>query len=261
MSDHLLNIAVRAVKMGFGGAAGLAAILLCVVAVSGQTPVPKCPDLKLEFRHRISPIDQPNTIYVVYPADFDSDGISYEWRVSRGSIVLGEGTRVIDFVPSGDDAGKTADISVTISGLPSGCRNTVIETLPIDRLPIGEPVDHIIGKIGTKPRDRERLYLALDSYLAQLALTPTYEGYIVIEFDRNDSSEHKRKYLRRIVEHLKFRKFDLNRITFVISTTDGKEITTLWTAAPNAYLSESFRKPPFFKAEEYGDKIEELIPD
>lgn len=100
----------------------------------------------------------------------------------------------------------------------------------------------------------------LDNLLITLSENETYEGVIILKFDKEISINKRIKRLQDIIRWAKFRKFDVNRISFMISE-DASEYTTLFALQENDKFFEDLRKDyKLAKAEEFERKIKELFP-
>lgn len=143
------------------------------------------------------------------------ENITYEWTVSQGRIVSGQGTPVIRVSTEGlEKTNVTA--RVTIGGLCPNCPNTAEETGSVGEKSGIRPFD----EFGPLPNDEVRG--KLDNFFVALRNDPTATGYIVIDGPKKDAD--KREALIR--NHIRFRKFDEKRITIVRGDTTA---TTVYT--------------------------------
>ena len=75
----------------------------------------------------------------------------------------------------------------------------------------------------------------LDSFLAELSNNEFNLGVVVIEVTEKERFDSGNKRLQFVVKHVKFRKFDLNRIWFVIERV-GYSSTKVYRVPPGADL-------------------------
>jgi len=154
--------------------------------------------------------------------------IRYFWKVSRGTIVAGQGTQSIVVRSSTEDENRNIEATVSINGLPPGCGSVASEMGPIAPMIIGEPVD----SFGNLPRDDVRG--RLDVFFQELSNYPHDRGFIVIGLGPRDKPNTSNARFRLIIQHIRFRKFDASRISFALQPGSGVTRTTLWRVPPGA---------------------------
>lgn len=102
-------------------------ILLSVLVLCGglyaQT---ECPKISLTGPSGITEPGGPITFTApVEPAGAD---LKYQWSISSGQIIEGQGTPAIKVMPETKRDGFNLTVTVEIAGLPAGCPNTMSET-------------------------------------------------------------------------------------------------------------------------------------
>jgi hypothetical protein len=85
---------------------------------------------------------------------------------------------------------------------------------------------------GLKPNDERR---RLDLFFAELSNNPLNTGVVVLQITEKERFDSGNKRLQFVVKHVRFRKFDLNRIWFVIERT-GYSRTKVYRVPPGADL-------------------------
>lgn len=109
---------------------------------------------------------------------------------------------------------------------------------------------------------KEDLYGRLDNFFVALRNDPDAEGFLFLEFDKNQTKAEKLRTLNKISKHLNYRKFDRTRISFLIS--EGKaEWTILQIVPASAKITEIISESAvqnIVKGEEFDQKIKELFP-
>ncbi len=106
----------------------------------------------------------------------------------------------------GLEPGSTVSVQLKISGLPSGCEDTVTESAPIEDVPPVCSFDEW-GNL-----DPNEVRGQLDIIFATLSNNPKDKGLFVIYVNEKETLEPSNKRLLLIVRHAKFRKFDLSRL-------------------------------------------------
>lgn len=177
-------------------------------------------------------------LYPKQPADFtvtispaEKKDFKYFWIVSIGKIIQGQETSKIKFLAGRENQGMKVDVSVKVVGLPVSCANVASQTISVAPLPIGEPVANY-GKVN---RNSDKAYL--DNLFIQIENDPGSKALIVLQFDRKDNLTYRVNRLKAIYQFIKFRKYDLNRTSFIIFEDDNEQ-TTLWVASQDADLPE-----------------------
>ena len=201
------------------------------------------------------PVDEPVNFEVKTDETAKNYNLGYEWTVSSGRMLKGQGTSAIEFSAGENDSAININVSVKITGLPKDCSNTVSDSIGVIHIPESDPFDEI-GKISLNDYKAR-----LDSFLARVEGNSNYKGLIQLKFNKSDSQKYKKLLVKNIYNYLEFRKFDLTRISLAIYEDDYEEQTTLWIASPGADLPKSVRKDyKIIKAEELLQKLNQLFP-
>jgi hypothetical protein len=153
--------------------------------------------------------------------------ITYNWTVSAGEIISGQGTSSITVRTPSDRSVSNITATVTLGGLPVGCDcpNTASETAGISPTP--EAV--LINEFENIPPDQIRAQL--DAFFADLQANPDAQGYI-INYGPPRLVAARERLIRN---HIAFRQFPADRITFVNGGDTGGGIRTrLWRVPAGA---------------------------
>ncbi|HEY8559698.1 MAG TPA: hypothetical protein VIL74_04790 [Pyrinomonadaceae bacterium] len=136
----------------------------------------------------------------------DNLTLGYEWKVSAGTITSGQGTCAITVDTTGLANGTNVTAEVTVKGLPPNCPSTASETgsVVVTQIPL-ERYD----EFGGLPNDEVRA--RMDAVFVALGNEPNGQGYIV-NYGTAEQIARREKLIRN---HIAFRKYDINRITFV----------------------------------------------
>lgn len=153
--------------------------------------------------------------------------VTYNWSVSAGSIVSGQGTPSIT-VTAPSDGTTNVTATVDVGGLDPACNcpSSASETAPV--APPTEAV--LIDEFG--PLSNDDIRSRLDTFFAELANYPNNQGYIInYGTDREIAARE-----RLITNHIAFRNFDRSRITLVRggASPDGGPRTKLYRVPPGA---------------------------
>lgn len=202
------------------------ALLFCL-SVFGQAQNQLC--AKTEGTGGVVEAGTPMKFVAAVSGKTDGLILEYEWKVSAGTIISGQGTCAITVDTTGLADGTNITAEVTVKGFPEGCPNTASETgSVVARKIIREPSD-IFGKI---PNDEVRA--RLDALFVFLSNEPNAQGYII-----NYGTETEIKARERLIRnHAAMRKFDAARIKLMRGDAEvpsGEPIwTVVWIVPPGA---------------------------
>jgi len=150
---------------------------------------------------------------------------TYNWSVSAGEIESGQGTSTITVrVPA--DGVNNITATVEVGGLCAGCQNTGSETAgvaPPEVNPI--PVDEFGKKVD------DEVKAIIDNFYIQLNNNPDAQGYII---NYGTAAEIRRRRAQ-IMKAINFRKYPVDRVTFVDGGDQGTGVNTkLWLVPSGA---------------------------
>jgi hypothetical protein len=150
--------------------------------------------------------------------------ISYNWRLSRGMIEKGQGTRSISVKTSIVEGGQNVEATVLIGGIPTGCDTVASATGWVAQVLEYETVD----EWGSLPNDDQRA--RLDNFFIELANNPKNLGLFVISTERKEGKLARDRWIKFIMNHVRFRKFDKGRLLFGLAHSDQRRIALyrLW---------------------------------
>ncbi|HKC64302.1 MAG TPA: hypothetical protein VKB86_11725, partial [Pyrinomonadaceae bacterium] len=158
-------------------------------------------------------------------ADISSDmNPKYNWKISDGKIISGQGTREISVDTSESDR---ITVTVEVEGLPTDCdkiRSCSFEIGIIDPPWSSSKFDEYDNLSWTNERAR------LDNFAIQLQQQADQVGYVII-YGPHRVDEH----LERVRNYLvKKRSIELGRIVLVNGGHNKKVRTELWVKPPGA---------------------------
>ncbi len=183
--------------------------------------IKSCPGYKIKGPETSIDSEKPMIFFIEekrHPMEIYSG--KYEWKVSQGKIIQGQGTDmiVVDVTNLSDE---TVTATLEIEGLPEKCGNKFSETGKVSGVTIGEPLDYFENIKANDVRDRIDLLIATLKNQSDLTM-----GYIV----QYGQAEDVRRREALIRNHLKFRKFDVNRIVFQYRGEEEEIRTRIWIA-------------------------------
>lgn len=209
-------------------------VLLFAFAASAQTnQTSVCPTIDVSGGGVVQP-GEPLT-FKLNIENYDLSKLSFNWIVSTGKILEGQGTLSIKVLRKNDDENTTA--TVEIEGLPEGCQRTDSETgsVTIDYRSI------LVEEYGKLSFAKERA--KLDIIAARLSENVYFSKYATVYFifyltNKQKPSEIKARQAN-IEKYLsETHKIPKNRITFVLSDSDAY-LTKVWLVPPGTEAPQS----------------------
>jgi hypothetical protein len=150
----------------------------------------------------------------------------YNWKVSAGTILSGQGTPTIT-VDTAGLAGQPITATVEVAGYNLDCRASCQASVPA--LPNPTKYD----EFGEIPRDDEKA--RLDNFAIELQNNPGAQGYIIAYGGRRSKYGDGKKRSERAREYLtQMRGIDASRIVVVDGGTREMASTELWIVPPGA---------------------------
>jgi hypothetical protein len=147
--------------------------------------------------------------------------VTYNWTVSAGTIIEGQGTPAIRVATTPEMAGGNVTATVNIEGVCESCLKSANETAGLETTPTNIEVDDI----GKEPNDQIRT--RLDNFFSQLQNNPSAQGYVITYGPAREVA--KREKLIR--DHIAFRNQDASRFVFIRG--EGTDIRTRLVLNPS----------------------------
>jgi hypothetical protein len=153
----------------------------------------------------------------------DTNNPTYNWTVSQGDIVSGQGTSTITVQTSEAMQGGNVTATVEVGGLCETCQRTYSETAGIEAIgkatPFGNPIETVAA---------DELKATLDQFFTELQNQPTSQGYII----NYGTSAQIAKRERDIRSAIRFRKFPAERVTLLRGTEASNTVRSELFIAP-----------------------------
>jgi hypothetical protein len=202
------------------------ALIFCL-STFGQAQSPAC--VKTAGTAGVVAAGTPMKFVATLSGKTDDLTLEYQWKVSAGTIISGQGTCSITVDTAGLPNGTNITAEVTVKGLPESCPNTASETGSVIASIIGEPLDNF-GKL---PDDEVKV--RIDALFLSLGNAPDARGHIIIYGTAAEIAARE----RQIQKAISFRKYDAKRVTIVSggANPSGAGVwTVLWIVPPGAEL-------------------------
>ncbi|MEP6900330.1 MAG: hypothetical protein ABJA66_01190 [Actinomycetota bacterium] len=149
--------------------------------------------------------DKTNPVYFrvsVYP----KVGETYEWKVSSGRIIEGQGSDFIKVNLSNTDSNRVTAF-VEVGGLPLPCEKTGLITIEIGKKP------YLFDSAARY--NFSELSARLDGLMNALGNQPTMTGYIIVYAARKGGIREREMAIRSVQKYFAFRRYDLSRVKII----------------------------------------------
>ena len=158
-----------------------------------------------------------------------SGDVTYNWTVSAGTIVSGQGTPSITVKTSEDMAGSSVTATVSIGNLPSTCAGKGCPTSASESAGVApKPTPNLVDEYGALKDDDVKA--RVDNFYIQLNNNPSAKGYII----NYGTPAQIKKQKAQIMKAINFRKYDASRVTFVDGPNNGEVKTKFWLVPAGA---------------------------
>jgi len=196
-----------------------------VVLIDCPPPPPVCPTVNISC-----PEAGTENAPVTFTANVSggTGGITplYNWNVSAGHIISGQGTPSITVDTKGL-AGQTVRASLDVGGFGMPCPASCAVSIPINPQPRKFDEYYDIARNDEKAR--------LDNYAIQLQAEPGTDGYVIVYPSRKANSTQAQERAQRISDYLvNTRGIDSHRFTVTMGPAREGWLFELWIVPQGA---------------------------
>ena len=217
------------IKIETGNTAGeCEAFTSTTVAVKTCPPViqPTCPVVEVSCPTNIG-IDQPLTFNARVSGGNPPVSPVYNWTVSQGTIVEGQGTSSIRVDTTGL-AGQTVKATLSMGGYTIDCSATCSASVPIPAAKCRK-----FDEFPEISRNDEKA--RLDNYAVEIQNDPSATAYVVIYPARAGKSANTQRHTPQIVDYLvNTRGIDTHRIVTLVGGARDSMSIELWSCPQGA---------------------------
>jgi hypothetical protein len=201
-------------------------LTFCVGAFAQTSETSPCPTINLTGPWEVTKLDEPIIFRAEVSQEVHNFNAKYNWSVSSGEIIEGQGTLTIKVLRK--ELGKYITAALEVTGLPKECVNSASETEPTCSCPDFRKIDEF--SISASRIDKARL----DNLLIELQNNPLAVAYIFERFERKTSQNAVNRKIQEITDYLiKEKRIEKDR--FVISTAVfDKNLTQYFIVPPGA---------------------------
>lgn len=211
------------------GAEGSCQAFSSITVLVSPCPVvqPVCPAIEISCPTTVA-LDQPITFTSRYTGGVPANVTpAYNWTVSAGTIIEGQGTGTIKVDTTGL-GGQTVRATLSMGGYNLECSAECAVTIPLPKL-YSRKFDEFpdISRNDEKAR--------LDNFVIELQNDPTATAYVVVYPGRTSKRGDVQHHSSRIVEYLVHsRGLDERRIVTLVGAPREKLFVELWVTPQGA---------------------------
>ena len=185
---------------------------------------PICPNVSISCPTNVA-LDQP----ITFTANVVGAAaqLNYNWTVSAGHIIEGQGTRTIT-VDTVGLAGQTMTASLNVRANGLDCPASCAVQFPVPQLECRK-----FDEFPNIPRNEEKA--RLDNFAIELQNAPGSTAYIIVYPGRDGRTGEAEQRATRVVDYLvSYRGIDVNRTIRLIGPTGNALRVELWTCPQGA---------------------------
>jgi hypothetical protein len=188
---------------------------------------PVCPAIEISCPTSVA-IDQPLTFTSRYSGGVPANVTPvYNWTVSAGTIISGQGTDTIQVATTGL-AGQTVRASLSMGGYNLECAADCAVTIPLPRLTTKK-----FDEFPDISRNDEKA--RLDNFGIELQNDPTATAYVIVYPGRSSKRGEVQLHSSRVVDYLvNSRGLDQNRIKTLVGPARDELYVELWITPQGA---------------------------
>src|SRR5258705_1775117 len=189
-------------------------------------PRPVCPNISITCPTTLG-VDQPITFSSNVAGGTPNVTPIYNWTVSAGTIIEGQGTSQIKVDTTGL-AGETVRASLSIDGYTLDCADSCSIQLPVPRI---QP--RKFDEFPAISRNDEKA--RLDNFAVELQADPSSTGYVIVYPGRSSKSGDSQKHTSRVIDYLvNSRGIDARRIITLTGNPKDELMVELWISPQGA---------------------------
>ena len=188
---------------------------------------PVCPSILISCPDKVTP-NQPVTFSSNVAGGSGKVAPVYNWTVSGGRIISGEGTSSITVDTTGL-AGQSVRATLTMGGYDTlNCTATCVVQIPPE-LPVCRKFDEFAAIARNDEKAR------LDNYAIELQNDPSATAYVVVYPGQRGKPGEVQQHITRVVDYLaNSRGIDKRRIITIIGPTRSDLMVDLWVCPQGA---------------------------
>lgn len=207
-------------------------LIFCVCSFGQNKEISPCPSglsVTGPSGLTVPDVSQSFTANVSNPGSYP---FKYDWSISGGDIIEGQGTSSIKVVQPSELGGDNLTATVELKGLPKHCESTsASETAVICACATPTQTDEFSGSFSQVKNEN------LDNFAKLLKENPTSQGTIIWYSKRNLSKNIVEQEIQKVTEYLT-KEHNIEKARIVIKTSlFNKDLVTFFIVPAGASLT------------------------
>ncbi len=198
-------------------------LIFCFAALAQTNETSPCPMISITGPSDIISPNEPIIFAAHFSKKAEDFNLKYNWIVSSGEIIEGQGTLIVKVLQN--DISKNLTATVEIKGLPKECESIASVTMSVDLARKPE----LFAEFSTASLQIDKA--RLDSLTKKLLDEPTATIYIIEKFKPNTSQKSIKQKVQKIKDYL------------IKEKGIEKDIIVILTALSDKNLSQFFIVP------------------
>ena len=207
-------------------------VLVFYLSAFSQEENSNCPSIEITAPDSLTYTGEIMKFSIPEKIESELKNTEIKWSVDKGKIIKGQGTSKIEVDTDGvEDAVITANLE--ISNLSPNCKSS-FSAKGIAALRTGDKIPNDqYGNLSLKDE-----LSRLDAFLIELIAVPDFQGYIVMSYKESNKNMKAENRARKLIKHLKYRRFPVERITFLFDKNSDEDETVLWKIPKNVEFEQ-----------------------
>lgn len=191
-----------------------------------ECPPRVCPNVSITCPEKVA-VNQPLTFSATVTGGTGNVAPVYNWTVTAGTIVEGQGTSSIN-VDTTNLGGQIIKATFSMAGYPKDCTASCVAQIQVPTVPSRK-----FDEFPSLARNDEKA--RLDNFAIELKNDPTSTAYVIVYPGLNGRPGEPQKHTSRIVDYLvNYRGIDSRRIITLIGPPRGELLVELWISPRGA---------------------------
>lgn len=210
-----------------------------------------CPTIEIATPSGMTNAGDTFSVRAVVKSVVAIGNLKYDWKVSGGSIIKGQGSDTIEVQTTKENAGENIVVTVTVSGFSSVCDNSAAETVVVaPRIRCGLPVDEFSTPSANEVKAR------VDNIFIQLNTSPNTFALFEIQFSESEKLQERKLRIKRILDAIKFRNYELSQAAFLIYKDENNTTTRVRILPLSTNMSDWINQGTLI----YGQDMKQKLP-
>lgn len=238
-----------------GRAIFLSAIAFMLLGSTTFTLGQSCPAIEIETPAQMVTPGKPFQLRAVVRGATGISKLQYEWSISSGIISEGNGTESITVETAKGHSGTTIHAKLKVLGFSDVCQNSVSEQIGVVALPTVCPV----FDSWPSSESANSVKAHVDNLFISLNNNPDFTVLFRMTFADDENRQVRILRIKKILDAIKFRNYDLSRITFLLPFENDGSSTEVVLYPSDQDVTDWINQGAFFKGPDMPLRLKTLF--